>query len=845
MTILDRLFKLVKKKTRKGIKTPIKTSKQKPIRKDNLKEIIEKLNYPELLEGLDEIQKSAIITENPRTLVLAGAGAGKTKTLLYRILHLLKNSNVKSANILAMTFTTNASIEMLDKLIAYFEPEYMNILKGKLNPLELNTLRRELLQKHPEIRSITLRTIHSLCLQILKIDGAKIFNTNFKVVGDEEKKNPLYGSQITQQKIIKSIISEKFKEDQDFIEQTKKFIYNYLVDYDRLTNNKEGSTKGKYITLDGKEVRSKSERDIANFLVQNNIKYFYEKEATWVTKDDETKKYRPDFYLPDYDIYLEHWWVSSSNDKVSKIFKDKFDKNKYLKEREWKLGQFREHKKILIESSERQMQGKLSDYYNYLYGELLKNTKGAIKFTPSIDFIQEFKYLNDGLNILITSIMKIINLAKSNRVSKETIQNNLQEEKHEEILEFYEILLKVYREYEDFLIKKSLIDYNDMIHKVIELFKKDPGVLSKYQKKFKHILVDEYQDVSAAQVELIKLLLTKDNNLFAVGDDWQSIYGFRGSEIEFIIKFCEEFKNSKRIVLPFNYRSGKNIVGASNIVIMKNPNQVKKQIKAFDEKKDEKIFQYNALNDIDSAQFIMDLTNKLYAEGVKFQDILLLYRRSRHIFPYKDFFKKHNFQINTKTIHSSKGLEAKIVFLIGLTCGGFPYVWEDSRITQIIKKTDLLKKEEEERRIFYVAMTRAKERLFLMSEKNNESEYCDEIPKDFKKIKVSKEEFTEEMLGPTLKDVFSRVQEGKTVKEIVKLRCQEQPVIESYIAKLIYFGLLDVSGFVDNKTYAVIKSKIPDDEDSPRLIPIKRELPERITFGQIRYVIADLKKGNS
>jgi len=842
MAIWDRLFKLIKRKVGKVSKSSVD---EEPTSEDNFEEITQELNHPELLNGLDKIQKSAILSENPRTLVLAGAGAGKTKTLLYRILHLLKNSNVNSGDILAMTFTSDARIEMLDKLIAYFEPEYMNVLKSKMDPLELNTLRRELLERHNEIKSITIKTIHALCFSILKTDGAKVFNTNLEVVGDEDKDNQLYKSKITQQKIIESVIFDICNEDQDFVEQVKKFIYDYLVDYAKLTGIKESNIKGKYLTLDGKEVRSKSERDIANFLVQNKIRYFYEEEATWVTKDDKTKRYRPDFYLPDYDIYIEHWWLSSPNDKVPKIFKDTFDKDKYLKERAWKLGQFREHKKILIESSEKQMQGKLSDYYNYLHSELRRNTKGAIKFTTSIDFIQEFKHLREGLNLLITSLMKIINLAKSNRVSRKTIQENLQGEKHEEVLEFYEILLKVCQEYEEFLIRKSLIDYNDMIYKVIELFEKYPKVLSKYQKKFKHILVDEYQDVSAAQVELIKLLLTKDNNLFAVGDDWQSIYGFRGSEIEFIVKFNKEFENSKIIILPFNYRSGKNIVEASNIVIMKNPQQVKKQIKAFDERSDKKIFQYNALNEIDSAQFIMDMTNKLYAEGVKFQDILLLYRRSRHLYLYKEFFKKHNFKINTKTIHSSKGLEAEIVFLIGLTCEGFPYVWEDSRIIQVIKKTDLLKKEEEERRVFYVAITRAKESLFLMSEKNNESEYCGDIPKEFKIIKDSNKEFTPEMLGPILNEILSMIKEGKTVEEIVDIREQEQPVIESCIAKLIYFGLIDINDFVDNKTYAVIKSKIPKDEGRPRLAPIKKELPLKITYGQIRYVIADLKKGNS
>ena len=839
MAIFERLFKLVKKKMEEG---SILIHKKAEMSDEEISETINKLNHPELLDGLDNGQKSAVLSKNPRTLVLAGAGAGKTRALLYRILHLLKNCNTKSGNILAITFTKDATTEIIDRLIAYFEPEYAEVLKKNVKPTDLNFLRWDLRCRHPEIRSINVRTIHSLCYSILRRDGAKIFNTNFEVVGDEEKKDENYKSKITQEKIINSLIFEIGKKEPEFIEQVKKFIYDYLIDYDKLTGSKEESTKGKYITLDGREVKSKSERDIANFLVQNNIRYFYETEATWVDKSDKTRTYRPDFYLPDLDIYIEHWWVSSPNDKVPDIFKDKFDKDKYLEEREWKLGQFKKHLRTLIESNEKQMQGKLSEYYDYLYKELYHKTGGAIKFTPSVDFITEFAHLNEGLNLLVTSLMKIINLTKSNRVSVATIKENLNEEKHEEILYFYKLFIKIYEEYEEFLIKKSLIDYNDMIHKVIDLFKQERNILAKYQKIFQHILVDEYQDVSAAQVELIKILLTKDNYLFAVGDDWQSIYGFRGSEIEFIVNFDKDFEESKVIILPFNYRSGKNIVEASNNVIMKNPNQVKKHIKAHDEKKDEKIFQFNALNDIDSAQFIADITKKLYSEGYNFQDFLFLYRRTRHLLPYKEFFNKHGLKINTKTIHGSKGLEARVVFLIGLTCGGFPYVWEDSRIIQIIKKTDLLKKEEEERRIFYVAMTRAKERLFLMSEKNNESEYCEDIPEEFKRVKVSESEFTEEMLSKPLKEVFDMVQDGKPEGEIAKIRKQEQSVIESYIAKLIYYGILDVKKFVDDKTYAVIASKVPKDLDRVRLAPIKRELPERITYGQIRYVLADIKK---
>lgn len=489
------------------------------------------------------------------------------------------------------------------------------------------------------------------------------------------------------------------------------------------------------------------------------------------------------------------------------------------------------------------MQGKLNEYYDYLHKELYSKTGKSIRFTSSLEFLETSHHLREGLEMLVTSLIKIINLAKSNRVTIEDIKKNLEEETHEEILQFYDLFITIYEEYQKFLSAKSLIDFNDMIHKVIELFKKDAHVLAKYQHKFQHILVDEYQDVSAAQVELIKLLLTEDNQLFAVGDDWQSIYGFRGSEIEFIVNFDKEFKGSEVIILPFNYRSGKNIVDASNIVIMKNPNQVKKQIEAFNNQKDEKIFQYNALNDIDGAFFIIEIVRKLYSEGFRFKDILVLYRRTRHIIPYKEFFNKKTLKINTKTIHGSKGLESRVVFLVGLTSEGFPYVWEDTRIIQVIKKTNLLKKEEEERRTFYVAMTRAKEKLFLISEKNNQSEYCDDIPEEFKKVEVSKREFSEEMLSKVLKETYDMVQAGKTEAEIAEIMKQDTQKIEVYIANLISYGLLDINDFVDEKTHETISLQLPKNLEHAKLYPIKRELPQNITYGQIRYVIADTKRG--
>jgi superfamily I DNA/RNA helicase len=242
-------------------------------------------------------------------------------------------------------------------------------------------------------------------------------------------------------------------------------------------------------------------------------------------------------------------------------------------------------------------------------------------------------------------------------------------------------------------------------------------------------LVDEFQDVNNLQVELIKLLLTKSTQLFCVGDDWQSIYGFRGSNVSYIIDFEKHFAPAKLIKLNLNYRSTQHIVGASNEVIKHNKFRVEKEIKA-SKQSEHKIVVYSGNNEKENLQFCIDTVRKFLDEGLSSEDILFLYRRSKMYTPYFFGFKNENLRVQAKTIHAAKGLEAKVVFIIGLTdgYGGFPDIWLEDRIFQVVKKAnhDLLL--EEERRLFYVALTRAKEKLFLITEKGKESSFIKEIP---------------------------------------------------------------------------------------------------------------------
>ena len=148
---------------------------------------------------------------------------------------------------------------------------------------------------------------------------------------------------------------------------------------------------------------------------------------------------------------------------------------------------------------------------------------------------------------------------------------------------------------------------------------------------------------------------------------------------------------------------------------------------------EQKIVVYVGNCEEENIQFAVNEVRKLMKDGMISDDILFLYRRSKMVVPYINKFRKEGLIVKWKTIHAAKGLESKVVFIIGLTegYGGFPDIWMEDRIFQVIKKAnhDLLL--EEERRLFYVAITRAKDKLFLITEKGNESSFLKEIPDTF------------------------------------------------------------------------------------------------------------------
>jgi DNA helicase-4 len=668
------------------------------------------------LNALNDKQHEAVVSEDKRLLVLAGAGSGKTKTLLQKLIYLIEEKGVPPSNILAITFTKNATNEMIDRLIISADTtgQYEQQLFNKHSTKADRDRERYYQQKkYKWIDGLTVKTFHSFCYNILRNYGVNEFDNKFRIIGDEKRDEEdelsKHVAPETVFEVIHKLLIEQC-EDTAYLLQLKRYILDYIIDKIHLnkTDPKLLPKDGKYFTtLNGTKVRSKSEQFIADWLYRHSIRYQYEPVLN--VKDFA---FHPDFYIPDANLYIEH--VSnksfSTNDKEE---------------------QFQKGNLLLVKTYESMT--KDSALFNHTLDKIVKN-RLPVNYhkTVTLNFKEEFNSYHEDVKDFVAQIMRITDMIKVENIDIDTVLENARQDQHERVRSFYELAIPIVKKYINYCINKSYLDFNDLISRSISLFKNHADIASKYKSKYQYILVDEFQDVNNLQVELIKLLLTDQTQLFCVGDDWQSIYGFRGSNVSYIVEFEKHFANAKIVKLNLNYRSTQNIVGASNEVIKHNKFKVEKDVYA-SKKSEHKIVVYAGNTQEENIRFCVDKVKELLNDGLSNDDILFLYRRSKMFTSYFYGFKNEGIRVQAKTIHAAKGLEAKVVFVIGLTegYGGFPDVWLEDRIFQIIKKAnhDLLM--EEERRLFYVAITRAKDKLFLITEKGNESSFLKEIPETF------------------------------------------------------------------------------------------------------------------
>lgn len=301
------------------------------------------------------------------------------------------------------------------------------------------------------------------------------------------------------------------------------------------------------------------------------------------------------------------------------------------------------------------------------------------------------------------------------------------------------LILNIYIIYQNYLDKNAEIDFDDMLIKAIKN-------IDKFNKKLKYIIIDEYQDTSYLRFSLIKALKDKTGSkLMVVGDDFQSIYRFTGCDLNLFLNFKKYFKESKILKIENTYRNSNQLINIAGSFVMKNKKQVKKNLKSIKNLNYPIQIVYYQEEKIMFKKLIKYIYNKSHSE------ILVIGRNNYDIYNFIDnSFKFENnnlvyldnldIKIRYLTAHKSKGLESDNTIIINLTnrINGFPNKMKDDSLFRLVTKYEKYPYSEE-RRLFYVALTRTKNYCYLLTPNNKKSIFIEEILKKYKKkIKILK-----------------------------------------------------------------------------------------------------------
>lgn len=251
--------------------------------------------------------------------------------------------------------------------------------------------------------------------------------------------------------------------------------------------------------------------------------------------------------------------------------------------------------------------------YNFTAANIIREEDKTRFFT---EMIRKMQLEIEDEKEFVSNIMSEVGLVKAERMQVEYYYSmNCSEEAFQ----------KIYREYDQFLRSRNLIDFDDMLLMCYELLTKRPDILAIWQKKFRYILIDEFQDINQVQYDIIRLLAQPENNLFIVGDDDQSIYRFRGAKPEIMLNFGKDYPGCKQVLLDYNFRSTPNIVKAALSVVKNNTNRYDKKISAVKKEADPvKVITFKTLEE-ENTEVVKEIM-KLRQEGVRLKDIAVLFR---------------------------------------------------------------------------------------------------------------------------------------------------------------------------------------------------------------------------
>lgn len=656
------------------------------------------MKYP-----LDQQQRESIVKLEDNALVISSAGSGKTSTTVGKIKYLVERLNVPPHKILPLTFAKKAADELADRL------NYSD-------------------------RGMRCHTFHSLAFSIVdKVTHKKPDvcepSLMLQCFYHQAKVNPSFKKAINEFLTIRASLT--------------KYEHEYTSGEAYMRDRALYGIQAPFLDMNGRIIftRSEEEKNICTFLSKNGIDFLYEEPYPYDTTTKEKRQYKPDFTIyytlngVRYYIILEHFGIDK-NGNVPVWFGDGKEggyqsaNNEYNAGIAWKRRINKQYKTSLIETTSAMFHDgtvyeKLTEQLNR-FGIELRPLSEEEMFDR---LVVRNKRMEDSLLQLITTF---ITLMKSNRntfegvlevIKKDNPNNKPFVERSEFML--YQIFKPVFDEYEAMLKEKKQVDFTDLI-----LMATDMCNEGKYKEDYDYILVDEFQDISVDRFKLLQALRRKEplTKLYGVGDDWQSIFRFTGSDLTLFSDFEEYFGFTEKCRIETTYRFGNPLVKMSSAFILKNDKQVPKEIKPYRATVKTE-FSVHKYNDEEENNTQWDVVKRLVNSLPEDESVMLIarYHADSDFIPSSNVAsrdQKHhvvevkigNRTMPFNTVHSAKGLEADHVILVNCSQdgNGFPSKVSDDPILGYVLSQPETYPFAEERRLFYVAITRAKKHSYVL-----------------------------------------------------------------------------------------------------------------------------------
>ena len=636
---------------------------------------------------LTEEQRRAVAVDDDRNLVVAAAGSGKTSVMVAKAGWLVEKGARAAGELLLLAFGRKARDELAERV------------EQRLGPAS---------------RGIDVRTFHELGLSI---------------IGDAEGRRPTLAKSAEDRAALYEVLDGVVDDLRDHPEDGRALVRWLVYGFAPYRSPHEFRTWGEYLdyvrshemrSLKGDLVKSFEECRIANFLYLNGVSYEYEHVYEHDTATAKKGQYRPDFYLSEAGIYIEHFALSASGDTPPFI-----DRESYTAERRWKLELHERYGTTLIQTFSHEQQA----------GELM--TKLACKLREhgvalrSIATDDVFALLNEQGKVapFTRLVATFLQHFKGSRLSPEEVRGRAAGSVDPGRAEaFLAVFLPILERYEKRLAECGEIDFDDMVNRAT-------GHLAAgtYESPYRYILVDEFQDISAGRAALLKALLGRPGStqLFAVGDDWQAIYRFAGADIAIMRGFETGFGGGTRSELETTFRCSDGVSAVATRFVLGNPAQIRRGVRTLRTVAGPGV--WVGLSGDDGASVLHEALERIAADAPDSGDRpgVLLLGRYRHVEPDLARLRRAHpaLELSYSTVHGAKGLEADYAVVLGLNAGryGFPSEISDDPLLDLVLAEPEGHANAEERRLLYVALTRARYRTYLLVEGGTPSAFVKEL----------------------------------------------------------------------------------------------------------------------